>query len=34
MYNLSFNDITDENDEIKNRLSNSIVYLYNNNYNK
>lgn len=34
MYNLSFNDITDENDEIKNRLSNSIVYLYNNNYYK
>lgn len=34
MYNLSFNDIIDENDEIKNRLSNSIVYLYNNNYNK
>lgn len=31
MYNLSFNDITDENNEIKNRLSNSIVYLYNNN---
>lgn len=34
MYNLSFNDITDENDEIKNRLSNSIVYLYYNNYYK
>lgn len=34
MYNLSFNEINDENEEIKNRLSNSIIYPNSNNYYK